>query len=420
MKNKSYDYIFGNGKFNTWFNIIVSIISCSAISFCLTELLFSFDFKVSFQKALIFTILFVIFLLLFYYFIKQRTYKLFDQKITYGFRERKILYADIHSLVFTLSSRPKGIYDIGLGEPYLYIKENGKKKYICNITIYLAYPSVIQKRYETFHVPVKYPFGYGLSYTSFSYSELNVPEVYSGGKIQIRFKIKNIGKVSGAEIAQLYICPIESDVIRSHIELKGFQKIYLHPGEEKEVILELDERSFSVYDVEKKAFSMLSGKYQICIGASVHDLQLKANMEVVGNSYFRNERELFPDYFREQPHGMEISAEQFYQLLGGEPKHDKEKKRGEYTVYDSYQDVVNVSMFGKFVRGVVHIGLKIILRGKSERDPAFKMVKMGVEEGNLEGLIATSGGIATPKLIDMLVYNANKKYLQAFKRLLKK
>ena len=104
MKNKSYDYIFGNGKFNTWFNIIVSIISCSAISFCLTELLFSFDFKVSFQKALIFTILFVIFLLLFYYFIKQRTYKLFDQKITYGFRERKILYADIHSLVFTLSS----------------------------------------------------------------------------------------------------------------------------------------------------------------------------------------------------------------------------------------------------------------------------------------------------------------------------
>ena len=91
MKNKSYDYIFGNGKFNTWFNIIVSIISCSAISFCLTELLFSFDFKVSFQKALIFTILFVIFLLLFYYFIKQRTYKLFDQKITYGFRERKIV-----------------------------------------------------------------------------------------------------------------------------------------------------------------------------------------------------------------------------------------------------------------------------------------------------------------------------------------
>ena len=83
MKNKSYDYIFGNGKFNTWFNIIVSIISCSAISFCLTELLFSFDFKVSFQKALIFTILFVIFLLLFYYFIKQQL-KIYLTEIKYA------------------------------------------------------------------------------------------------------------------------------------------------------------------------------------------------------------------------------------------------------------------------------------------------------------------------------------------------
>lgn len=274
--------------------------------------------------------------------------------------------------------------------------------------------------YETFHVPVKYPFGYGLSYTSFTYSELNVPGQYSGGKAKICFKVKNTGMVSGSETAQLYICPERSDVIRSHIELKGFQKVFLHPGEKKEITLELDERSFSVYDVEKKAFSMLGGKYQICIGASVQDLRLRANMEVSGNSYFRNEREMFPDYFKEQPHGMEISAEQFYQLLGGEPKHDKEKKRGEYTAYDSYQDVVNVSLFGKFVRGAVNIGLKILLRGKSKQDPAFKMVKMGVEEGNLEGLIATSGGIASPKLIDLLVYNANKKYLRAFKRLLKK
>ena len=69
---------------------------------------------------------------------------------------------------------------------------------------------------------------------------------------------------------------------------------------------------------------------------------------------------------------MEISAEQFYQLLGGEPKHDKEKKAWRVYGLRSYQDVVNVSMFGKFVRGIVHIGLKIMLRGKSERDPAFK------------------------------------------------
>ena len=77
--------------------------------------------------------------------------------------------------------------------------------------------------------------------------------------------------------------------------------------------------------------------------------------------------------------------------------HDKEKSVESIRFYDSYQDVVNVSMFGKFVRGIVHIGLKDYASGKSGR--TFKMVKMGVEEGNAEGLIATSGGIATPKLV---------------------
>lgn len=143
--NKSYDYIFGNGKFNNWFDIITGIFVCSALSLCLTEVLFSFDFKVSFQKILIFTILLLSFLLLFYYYIRQRHYKLLEDKIVFGFREKEILYRNINSLVFTLAYRPKGIYDIGLGGPYLYVKENGAKKYICNITICLTKPNIIQK-----------------------------------------------------------------------------------------------------------------------------------------------------------------------------------------------------------------------------------------------------------------------------------
>ena len=113
--NKSYDYIWGNGKFNNWFDIIIGVIVCLAISFCLTEVLFSFDFKVSFQKALIFIILFVFLLLLFYCFMKQCRYKLLDDKIVFGFKEKEILYRNINSLIFTLASRPRGIYDIGLG-----------------------------------------------------------------------------------------------------------------------------------------------------------------------------------------------------------------------------------------------------------------------------------------------------------------
>lgn len=145
---KSYDYILGNGKFINLFDIITGVIICSAISFCLTETLFSFNFKLSFQKVLIFTILFLLLLLLFYYFIKQRRYKLLDDKIVFGFRKKEILYRNINSLVFTLTYRPKGQYDIGLGEPYLYVKEHGTKKYICNITICLVKPNIMQKSYE--------------------------------------------------------------------------------------------------------------------------------------------------------------------------------------------------------------------------------------------------------------------------------
>ena len=145
---KSYDYILGNGKFINLFDIITGVIICSAISFCLTETLFSFNFKLSFQKVLIFTILFLLLLLLFYYFIKQCRYKLLDDKIVFGFRKKEILYRNINSLVFTLTYRPKGQYDIGLGEPYLYVKEHGTKKYICNITICLVKPNIMQKSYE--------------------------------------------------------------------------------------------------------------------------------------------------------------------------------------------------------------------------------------------------------------------------------
>ena len=110
---KSYDYILGNGKFTNWFDIITGVIICSAMSFSLTEVLFSFNFKFNFQKVLIFTILFLLFLLLFYYFIKQRRYKLLDEKIVFGFRKKEILYRNINSLFFTLTYRLKEYMTLG-------------------------------------------------------------------------------------------------------------------------------------------------------------------------------------------------------------------------------------------------------------------------------------------------------------------
>ncbi len=274
--------------------------------------------------------------------------------------------------------------------------------------------------YETYKVPVKYPFGFGLSYTNFEYKDLSVPECFEGEDITVTVTIKNTGSRAGAEIVELYVIPEKENFLRSAIELKGFKKVYLEAGEEKCVSITLTDRSFSVYDVDKSAFSVIGGVYTIAAGASVKDLRLKRNLVVNGSKYFRDETEMFPDYFKPQPHGMDIQREQFERLYGKPLTNFKDRKRGDYDINCSFYDVTRKSFIGLLFRGAIGIGLKIMFPGKDKNDPARKMLQSGVEEGNLEGLIANSGGIISIKIVNMLVLCANKKpgkaFIQLFKR----
>ena len=274
--------------------------------------------------------------------------------------------------------------------------------------------------YETFNVPVKYPFGYGLSYTNFEYSDLKVNESFEGGELSVSFKVKNVGEKPGKEVAELYVINPRENFIRSAIELKGFKKVYLNPGEEKEVEIKLSERSFSVFDVSTNKFSVIEGEYEIAVGRNIKDLLLKAKVSVKGEKYFRDEKKLFPDYFKEQPNGLQISKEQFEALYGKPLGNDKERKRGDYTICCSFDDVTRKSLFGLIIRGVVSLALRFMFKDKSKDNPEYKMVTKGLMEGNLEGLISVSGGAISGKLANMLVYNANREYLKAFKTIFEK
>ncbi|MBR6308848.1 MAG: glycoside hydrolase family 3 C-terminal domain-containing protein [Lachnospiraceae bacterium] len=274
--------------------------------------------------------------------------------------------------------------------------------------------------YETYNVPVRYPFGYGLSYTTFEYKDLKVPETFEGTDIEVQVTVKNTGTLPGSETVQLYVLPEKENFLRSAIELKGFTKVFLNPGEEKTVTIPLNARSFSVYDVDKNAFTVIGGVYTIAAAASVRDLRLKTQIVVQGDKYFRDERELFPDYFKPQPEGMEISREQFEALYGRPLTNFEARKRGEFDLNCTLGDVTRSSLFGRMFRGVLAIAIHFMFPGKKKTDPAYKMMKMGLEEGNLEGLIANSGGMISKKLCDMLVLNANKHYLKAFARMFTK
>lgn len=130
--------------------------------------------------------------------------------------------------------------------------------------------------YDAKNVKPLFPFGFGLSYTSFNYSDLVVkPETVNGDEItNVSFKITNTGKTEGAEIAQLYVKDVKAR-IKPYKELKGFDKVYLKPNESKTVSFTLDKKSLSYYDVDKKDWNTLPGEYEILAGSSSNDIKLK-------------------------------------------------------------------------------------------------------------------------------------------------
>jgi len=272
--------------------------------------------------------------------------------------------------------------------------------------------------YQSFNVPVRYPFGYGLSYTDFEYQNMELS--WEDKILAATVKIKNTGSVAGAETIQVYVCPKQEDFIRSAIELRGFKKIYLEPGETKTITIVLDERSFDVYDIECQSYVTIGGQYTIAAGSSVDNLLLKKEIQVDGQKYSRNERELFPEYFKSHEKGMEISRETFEKLYGQPLSQYRNQGRGQYTIQSSFGDVSRKSLFGYIIRGIVAIGIKFMFPGKKKTDPDMMMVVQGIEEGALEGLIANSGGVVSAKLIDLLVLNANRKYGKAFVRIFTK
>lgn len=127
-----------------------------------------------------------------------------------------------------------------------------------------------------------FPFGHGLSYTSFNYSNLKLDKkkMKDTDVLTVTVNVKNTGTYAGKEIVQLYVHDKESSMIRPDQELKGFDKVELAPGEERTVSFELDHRSFAYYDVELKDWVVESGDFEIRIGKSSRDIVLSETVEV--------------------------------------------------------------------------------------------------------------------------------------------
>jgi len=163
-----------------------------------------------------------------------------------------------------------------------YYPEGDSKRVDYKEGIFVGY-----RGYEKNKIKPLFPFGFGLSYTTFKFANLTFDQKSEGGEIHAvaSFDVTNTGARKGAEVAQLYVTEEHPKVPRPEHELKGFERIELSPGETKRVEIPLDARSFSYYDVATKRWAIGSNRFTLSVGDSVESLPLKTdvNLTVSGN-----------------------------------------------------------------------------------------------------------------------------------------
>lgn len=205
--------------------------------------------------------------------------------------------------------------------------------------------------YTTIDKKVRYPFGYGLSYTKFRYYNLKVNEQ------GVTFGIANTGDVAGAEVAQLYIGKKSDTVFRPVRELKGFKRVVLAPGEETEVTIPFDDKTFRFFDTRTNTWEIESGEYQIMIGTDAETMQLQAPMQVngtVAEGPYR--RDKMPEYFSGK---VKVVGDEAFEQLYGRPIPDGSWS-GEIGMNDAVcQLYYGKGIIGKIFYGVLRLMLKI-------------------------------------------------------------
>lgn len=212
-------------------------------------------------------------------------------------------------------------------------------------SLYVGY-----RYYTTVGKAVRFPFGYGLSYTTFTYSNLHVE------KNTATFTLKNTGERDGAEIAQLYIGRKSDTVFRPVKELKGFVKIFLRAGEEKEVTIALDDKAFRFFDVRTNTWEIETGNYTVYVGANVEDTPLMTEIYVDGTvAEGGYDKASLPDYFTGR---IENVSDNGYRVLYG-----REVPDGSWSGEIHMNDAVCQLYYGKGIFGKLFCGvLKLMVK----------------------------------------------------------
>ena len=275
-------------------------------------------------------------------------------------------------------------------------------------SIYVGY-----RYYDTVDQDVLFPFGHGLSYTTFEYSNLHLDqtELSENETLTVSCSIKNNGTVAGKEIVQLYVRDVESTVFRPEKELKGFVKVNLEPGESQRVSFKLDRRAFAFYSVEQHDWLVESGEFEILVGASSRDVRLQAVVAVSAERPFltADDSERHPTYHN-FPKGTAVNQEAFETLLGQPVPPNQAARKGNYTLTTPLEDMTD-SFIARQVHGGIKKRISQMVEGQEDTPTAMLFEGMG-RELPLRSLITFSNGTLNPEAIAGLLQMMNGQFFR--------
>jgi len=265
-------------------------------------------------------------------------------------------------------------------------------------------PFIGYRYYDTADVAVRFPFGFGLSYTTFAYSNLSVTDA------GVSFTLTNTGDRAGAEIAQLYVGKSESKIIRPKKELKGFKKVWLQSGESKVVEIPFDDKTFRYFNTKTNKWEVEAGEYQMYVGANVRDIVLTGTTAQQGTTEeVPYDIENLPSY--KTGHVRNVHYEEFQRLYGSVLP---EEKVGPLGINDALCQMKDAKS------GVCRLAYKIL---KKKLDKSFES---GVPDLNImflynmpfRAMCKMSAGIVSREMVESMVVLVNGRFFKGLNGLI--
>ena len=265
--------------------------------------------------------------------------------------------------------------------------------------LYIGY-----RYYDTAGVPVRFPFGYGLSYTTFAYSDI------SASQNAVTFTVTNTGAVDGAEVAQVYVSCKDGKVFRPNKELKGFAKVFLKAGESKTVTVPLDDKAFRYFNVKSDRWEIEPANYNICVGSNVSDVELIQTVWVEGTEAPLPYGEL-PSY--ESGKISAVSDAEFAKLLG-RPIPD-----GHWSGELTKNDAICQLYYAKC--GIARLAYKVLtgLKNRSEAKGKPDLNILFIYNMPFRAMGKMAGGMVSEKMVDDIVFLVNGHFFRGLGRVIR-